>query len=76
MTERYLTIPEVAEITKESEDNLRRRCAAGQIPAVKLGKSWRVSESALSEFLSPGVVKTPRNKRLTKRQRRQLGLTA
>jgi len=73
-TERYLTVPEVAAITTESEDTTRRRCATGQLPAVKLGRAWRVPESAVHKFLSPGVRPTPR-RRLTKRQREQLGIT-
>lgn len=75
MTERMLTIPEIAAITTESEDTTRRRCAAGQIRAVKLGKKWVASESEVALFLTPGKKSTTR-KRLTERQKQQLGMTA
>lgn len=75
MTERMLTVPEIAEITRETEDTTRRRCAAGQIRAVKLGKKWLASESEVALFLTPGKKSTTR-KRLTKRQQQQLGMSA
>jgi len=73
MTDVYLTVPEVAERIRESQDTVRRRCLAGQIRATKLGNSWRIAESDLALFMSGVRVGTPR-KRLTKRQREQLGV--
>lgn len=75
MTERYLTCAEAGDIARESADTIRRRCKAGQIQAVKLGGSWRISESELTRFLSPGLHGSPR-KRLTAKQEQQLGVTA
>lgn len=75
MSERMLTIPEIAAITTESEDTTRRRCAAGQIRAVKLGKKWVAAESEVALFLTPGK-KASTRKRLTRRQQQQLGETA
>lgn len=73
MPERYLTIAEVAAITRETEDTTRRRCAAGQIKATKLGNTWRISESEVALFMAPGTRGTTRTNRLTKRQRQALG---
>lgn len=73
MTETFLTVAEVAAITRETEDTTRRRCAAGQIRAVKLGDQWRVAKSEVERFMSPGKRGTTRTSRLTKRQRQALG---
>ena len=69
---KYLTAEEVGLVIRESPDNVRRRCANGQIAAKKLGQSWRISEDALAAFMAPKSTGSLRN-RLTKRQRQQLG---
>lgn len=69
---KYYTTVEVAEIIKESPDTVRRRCATGQLRAKNIGGRWRVSENDLTEFMSGPPTRSPR-KRLTKRQREQLG---
>lgn len=71
----YLTVSEVALRIRESEDQVRRRCATGQLKATKLGSKWRIAEEAVAEFMRPGTRVTPR-KRLTARQERQLGVSA
>lgn len=75
MTERYLTCAEAADIMREQPDTVRRRCKAGQIHAVKLGSQWRIAESELAIFMSPGSHGSPR-KRLTAKQEQQLGVSA
>lgn len=75
MTERYLTCAEAGDIARESADTIRRRCKAGQIHAVKLGKQWRIAESEMARFLSPGIHGSPR-KRLTAKQEQALGVSA
>jgi excisionase family DNA binding protein len=70
---KFLTVHEVAEIIRESEENVRRRCASGQIRAKKLGSSWRIEEEDVRVFMNVPTTPSPR-KRLTKRQRGQLGL--
>lgn len=75
MTEHYFTCEEAGAIARESADTIRRRCKAGQIHAVKLGKQWRIAESELARFLSPGVHLSPR-KRLTAKQAQALGESA
>lgn len=69
---KYLTIDEVAAITRETPENTRRRCASGQIRAKRLGGHWRVSEDDLAIFMEAPRTGSPR-KRLTARQRQQLG---
>lgn len=68
----YYTTAEAGLIIKESADQVRRRCAKGQIRAKRLGNSWRISEDDLTEFMSGPPTRSPR-KRLTKRQLEQLG---
>jgi excisionase family DNA binding protein len=69
---KYLTISEVAAVTRETEENTRRRCASGQIRAKRLGGQWRVNEDDLVLFMEAPRTSSPR-KRLTTRQRQQLG---
>lgn len=72
---KYLTAEEVAEITRETPENARRRCASGQIRAKRLGGQWRISEDDLALFMEAPTTGSPR-KRLTRRQRQQLGQIA
>lgn len=48
--EEYLTIDEVAKKLKVSKITVYRMARKGQIPAVKFGRSWRVSSIKLSEM--------------------------
>jgi len=43
-------VPEVAELLDYSEETIRRKLRSGDLPGVKLGKSWRVSREALEEW--------------------------
>jgi excisionase family DNA binding protein len=72
---KYLTTAEVAAIIRETEDSVRRRCATKQIRAKKLGDTWRINEDDLIEFMTGPPTRSPR-KRLTARQRQQLGQSA
>lgn len=49
--EKLYTLDEVAEILGTVTETIRRYVRAGKLKASKLGKSWRVSESSLKEFL-------------------------
>ena len=71
----FLTVEQVAQLAQLSADNVRRRCATGQIEAVKVGKVWRISQTAFDDFMSPGFRPAAR-RRLTARQRQQIGKTA
>lgn len=69
---KYLTTHEVAEVIREKEENVARRCASGQLKAKRLGGKWLVHEDDLTLFMENPRTGSPR-KRLTARQRQQLG---
>lgn len=54
--ERLLTVAEVAELLGTSERFPRRLIAERRIRFVHIGRHVRVPESALSEFVSAGIV--------------------
>lgn len=43
----YLTVPEVAARLRVSNNTVRRMIAAGDLPAVRLGKQYRIEASQL-----------------------------
>jgi excisionase family DNA binding protein len=47
MNERWLTINEVAELLGVHHGTVRRLIAKGRLPAVRVGRLWRVPSSAL-----------------------------
>mgnify|MGYP001941406198 FL=1 len=51
----FLTIAEVAEIMRVSKMTVYRLVHAGEMPAVRVGRSFRVHESAVSEYLEASV---------------------
>ena len=51
MRAEFLTVSEVASLLKLSESTVYTMVRAGEIPAVKLGNQWRVSETRLDEWL-------------------------
>lgn len=69
---KFLTTHEVAETIRETEENVARRCASGQIKAKRLGGKWLVNEVDLIIFMEAPRTGSPR-KRLTTRQRQMLG---
>lgn len=48
--EEFLTIDEAAKRLKMSTITVYRMARKGQLPAVKLGKSWRISSVKLSQI--------------------------
>lgn len=46
------TLDEVAEILKVTKRTLYNYLKAGTLPAVKIGKSYRITEANLQEFIS------------------------
>lgn len=48
------TLDEVAEILKVTKRTLYNYIKEGTLKAVKMGKSWRVSEESLQAFISTG----------------------
>jgi excisionase family DNA binding protein len=49
--ERYLTLPEVAERLKVSRRTIYRWIKSGDLNAYQFGREYRITESALKEFL-------------------------
>ena len=47
----YMTLKETAKYLKLSEITIYRMIQRGDIPAIKLGRSWRVHRNTLEEFL-------------------------
>lgn len=48
---RFLTVAEVADIMRVSKMTVYRLVHAGELPAVRFGRSYRVPESAVTEAL-------------------------
>ena len=49
-----LGVPEIARYLKVSEVTVYRWCREGRLPAMKLGRHWRVRRSALDAFMERG----------------------
>jgi excisionase family DNA binding protein len=49
--EEYLTLDEVATMLKLSSSNLRRLAAEGDLPAIKVGRLWRLRLSQVETWL-------------------------
>ena len=47
----FLTVAEVADIMRVSKMTVYRLVHAGELPAVRVGRSFRVHESAVKEYL-------------------------
>ncbi|QNE88830.1 helix-turn-helix domain-containing protein [Corynebacterium incognita] len=48
----FLTVAEVAEIMRVSKMTVYRLVHSGELPAVRVGRSFRVHESAVDEYLN------------------------
>ena len=46
-----LTVKEAAERLKTSRQQIRMMIRSGQLPAVRVGREWRLSVEALEQFL-------------------------
>jgi excisionase family DNA binding protein len=49
--ERYLTLPEVADQLKVSRRTVYRWIKSGELNAYQFGRDYRITESALKDFL-------------------------
>jgi len=49
------TLEEVADILKITRRTLYNYIKAGKLPAVKMGKYWRVSEEKLQDLIEKGT---------------------
>lgn len=52
---RFLTVAEVADLIRVSKMTVYRMVHAGEIPAVRVGRSFRVPQAAVEELLAHGV---------------------
>ena len=48
---RFMTVAEVAEVMRVSKMTVYRLVHAGELPAVRFGRSYRVPESAVADAL-------------------------
>jgi len=51
---RFMTVTEVAEMMRVSRMTVYRMIHAGEVPAVRFGRSYRVPESAVQQILRAG----------------------
>lgn len=52
---RFLTVAEVADMARVSRMTVYRMVHAGELPAIRVGKSYRVPQAAVDEMLSEGL---------------------
>lgn len=48
---RFMTVAEVADVMRVSKMTVYRLVHSGELPAVQFGRSYRVPESAVEQFL-------------------------
>ena len=51
----FLTIAEVTEMMRVSKMTVYRLVHAGDLPAVRVGRSFRVHEEAVNEYLNSSI---------------------
>ncbi|MEJ1088147.1 helix-turn-helix domain-containing protein [Microbacterium sp. Mu-80] len=52
---RFLTVAEVAELMRVSKMTVYRLVHAGELPAIRFGRSYRVPESAVAEVMNKPI---------------------
>jgi excisionase family DNA binding protein len=55
---RFLTVAEVASIMRVSKMTVYRMVHAGELPAIRVGRSFRVPEDAVNSYLKQSYVDT------------------
>lgn len=53
---KFLTVAEVAEVMRVSKMTVYRLVHSGEMPAVRFGRSFRVPENAVEQYLKGAVV--------------------
>jgi len=56
-----LTVKEVATLLKTTCQQVRKMIQNGELPAVKVGREWRISSSCLLEFFDGNIYTGERN---------------
>lgn len=65
-----MTTAEVAEVLRETSENVARRCASGQLRATRISGEWRINEVDLAEFIEPtNIRRAPRVRSSATRRR-------
>ncbi|GAA4418362.1 hypothetical protein GCM10023169_07850 [Georgenia halophila] len=54
-TPRFLTVAEVAQLMRVSKMTVYRMVHSGDLPAVRMGRSFRVPEAAVEKLISEGL---------------------
>jgi excisionase family DNA binding protein len=57
---RFLTVAEVAEIMRVSKMTVYRLVHSGEMPAVRVGRSFRVPQDALDHYLATAYIEGDR----------------
>ncbi len=52
---RFMTVTEVADIMRVSKMTVYRLIRSGEMPAIRVGKSCRVPEAAVSQMIHSGL---------------------
>lgn len=52
---RFLTVAEVADLMRVSRMTVYRMVHSGEIPAVRVGRSFRVPQNAVEDMLAQGL---------------------
>lgn len=76
-TRSWLTVREVAEQIKLTEDYVTRQCSAGLLGGAKIGNVWRIEQADVDEFMArrrppqadPGERLTAAQRRAVERRR-------
>jgi excisionase family DNA binding protein len=55
---KFLTVAEVASVMRVSKMTVYRLIHSGELPAVQVGRSFRVPESAVTDYLRDSFVAT------------------
>jgi excisionase family DNA binding protein len=55
---RFLTVAEVAEVMRVSKMTVYRLVHSGELPAVRVGRSFRVEERAVHDYLDKAFIET------------------
>lgn len=58
---KLLTVNEVANILRVSNMTVYRLVKSGQIPAIRVGKNYRIKESDVNEYLTKGTQRAGKN---------------
>lgn len=57
---RFLTVAEVADVMRVSKMTVYRLLHSGEMPAVRVGRSFRVPQDALEHYLATAVIDSER----------------